>query len=336
MRKRVLGKTGFRVSVIGFGGISIQSLGREEAVEVLKEALRLGINFFDTARCYTDSEDKMSCLSAYGGELYLATKTLARDAEGFRRDLEQSLSALGRERIDLYQLHNISREEELRKVLARGGALEGARRARDKGLIGEIGITSHNLDVSRRAVESGEFATLQIPVNIVERHYLDQGLMRLAADSGVGVIAMKPLGGGPLLPASHSLRFALEAGASTVIPGMRALEEVRENAAVGERPEPLEPRELAGLKRLAEELGDGFCRRCQYCLPCPEGIYIPQVFICVGTWRWRREPQRARGLYRRTVPVPASACVDCGECEEKCPYELPIREMLREAAELLE
>ena len=336
MRKKILGKTGFEVSVIGFGGISIQSLGREEAVEVLEEAFRLGMNFFDTARCYTDSEEKMSCLSAYRGELYMATKTLARDAAGVRLDLEKSLAALDREGIDLYQLHNVSREEELEKVLAKGGSLEEARRAQDEGLVKEIGITSHNLDVSIKALDTGEFATLQVPLNIVERHYMDRGLVQRAAESDIGVIAMKPLGGGPLLPASYSLRFALESGSSVVIPGMRTLEEVRENAGVGEEPEPLRPGELAELERLAERLGSGFCRRCQYCLPCPEGIYIPQVFICVGTWRWGGQPERAKELYGRTVPVPASACIECGECEERCPYQLPIQEMLEEAAELLE
>jgi len=336
MRKRILGKTGFEVSVIGFGGIYIQSSGYEEAVEVLEAAFRKGINFFDTARCYTDSEDKMSCLSVYGKELYMATKTLARDAAGLRQDLEESLAALGRERIDLYQLHNVSREEELKKVLAKGGALQEARRAQEEGLVGEVGISSHNLDVSREAVETGEFSTLQIPVNIVERHYLDQGLIQRAAELDIGVIAMKPLGGGPLLPASYSLRFALQAGSSLVIPGMRTLKEVRENAKVGEEPEPLQSGELAELEKLAEKLGSDFCRRCQYCMPCPEGIYIPQVFICVGTWRWGGEPERAKELYGRTVPVPASACVDCGECEEKCPYGLPIPEMLKEAADLLE
>lgn len=336
MEKRILGRTGWEVSVVGFGGISLQYLSIEDAQAVLEEALARGINFFDTARSYTDSERKMSCLSRHGKKVIMATKTLARGEADLREDLERSLSELDRDRVDLYQLHNVSRVEELEKILSRRGALRGARKAQEEGLVGEIGITSHNMEVALAALDTGEFSALQIPVNVVERHYLEGGLVERCRKEGVGLIAMKPLGGGPLLPAAYSLRFALQAGTSTVIPGMRSLREVRENAAVGDDPEPLRPEELEVLLERARAVGGRFCRRCQYCLPCPEGIYIPQVFICVGTWRWRKEPQRAKELYRRTVPVPASFCRRCGECEERCPYGLPIMDMLEEASRLLE
>jgi predicted aldo/keto reductase-like oxidoreductase len=333
---RILGRTGLQVSVLGFGGISIQSISPKEAEQLLLQAVKLGINFFDTARAYTDSERKMKCLAGLGSRVILATKSLARDADGLRRDLEASLEELGREKVDLYQLHNVSKKEELERVLARGGALEGARKAQEEGLVGFVGISSHNADTALEALRTGEFDTLQVPVNVVESHYEEKGVLREAGRRRVGVIAMKPMGGGAIHPAPAALRYALSREVATVIPGMRTLRELEENvAALEERLFP-DDREMEALRRLADSLGDRFCRRCQYCLPCPEGIYIPQVFICLATWRWRGEPERAVELYRRSVPVPASACSGCGSCEEKCPYNLPVRDMLSEAVALLE
>ncbi len=335
MEFRKLGRTGLEVSVLGFGGISIQSISPQEAENLILRAVELGVNFFDTARSYTDSERKMRCLSGKSG-LILASKTLARDADGLRRDLETSLSELGRERIDVYQLHNVSRREELEKVLSRNGALEGARKAQEEGLVGFVGVSSHNAQVAADALRTGEFDTLQIPVNAVESHYEESGVLEMASRLGVGVIAMKPLGGGVILPAPLSLRYALSRQVATVIPGMRSLRELEENAETARGWRPLDQGGKEELGRLVESLGGRFCRRCQYCLPCPEGIYIPQALICLGTWKWRGEPERAVLLYRRTVPVPASACSECGACEERCPYGLPVREMLKEAAFLLE
>lgn len=333
---RVLGRTGLRVSALGFGGISIQSIPPDEAEALLFRALEHGVNFFDTARAYTDSERKMRCLAGLKGRAVVATKSLARDAEGLRGELEISLKELGRERIDLYQLHNVSRMEELEKVMGKGGALEGARKAQEEGLVGFVGISSHNAEVALEALRTGEFDTLQVPVNVVESHYVEKGVLAEAERRGVGIIAMKPLGGGAILPAPPALRFALSRGAATVIPGMRTLEELEENVRAVEERVTLSEREEEELEALLDLLGDRFCRRCQYCLPCPQGIYIPQVFICVATWKWRKEPERAVELYRRSVAVPASACSECGECEERCPYGLPVREMLKEAVRLLE
>jgi len=336
IQRRRLGKSGLEPTVLGFGGISIQSVPTGEAVQVIRAALDAGINFFDSARVYTDSEAKMG--AAFRGrreECLIATKSLARSAAGIRRDLEASLAELETDHVELFQLHNISTAEELAEVLAAVGALEGVLRARDEGLCGHVGITSHNVNVAAAAVRTGCFETLQIPYNIIEDAADTSGLFRIAEGMDVGVIIMKPLAGGALDLARPALRFALHPLVTTVIPGMASRDQVAENVAALAHPGPPSAVELQALRESVANLGERFCRRCQYCLPCPQGINIPQVFICATTATWRGEPERARSMYERLM-TPASDCTECGECEERCPYLIPIREMLAEAVKLLE
>ncbi|MHB8779907.1 MAG: aldo/keto reductase [Candidatus Geothermincolia bacterium] len=332
-KKRRLGRTGLAVTELGFGGISIQSLGAEEAVELISAAADAGINFFDTARVYTDSERKLG-MGLAGRDCIVATKSLAVTADALRRELEKSLAELGMDSVGLFQLHNVSRMETLEQVLAPGGALEGARRARDAGLVSHIGVTSHNLDVAAAAIRTGAFATLQIPYNVVEDGADKQGLFALARERDVGVIVMKPLAGGEL-QGPAALRFALHADVATVIPGMQSMAHLREDILALDGAEPLSGGEMRELLVLAGRLGSRFCRRCQYCLPCPEGIDIPQVFICATTAIARGETERAARMYS-LLAKPASGCRACAECEPRCPYGLPIREMLAEAAAALE
>ncbi len=334
LAKRRLGRTGLAVTELGFGGISIQSLGADEAVELIRAAADAGINFFDTARVYTDSERKLG-MGLAGRDRIVATKSLARDADTLRRELEESLAELGMDSVGLFQLHNVSRMETLERVLAPGGALDGARRAHDEGLTSHIGVTSHNLDVAAAAIRTGAFATLQIPYNVVEDGADRQGLFALAQELDVGVIVMKPLAGGALENPAAALRFALQADIATVIPGMQSLAHLREDIRALDGAAPPSRDEMRELLALAGRLGRRFCRRCQYCLPCPEGIDIPQVFICATTAFARGETERARRMYS-LLEKPASGCRECAECEPRCPYDLPIREMLAEAAAMLE
>ncbi len=336
LRKRRLGKTGLEPTVLGFGGISIQSVDFDAAVTAVRAGLDAGINFYDNARVYTDSEAKMgAAFRGRRGECIIATKSLARSAHAIRHELETSLTELDTGYVELFQLHNVSRVEELQEVLAPGGALEGANRARDEGLCRHVGITSHNVHVAAAAMRTGSFETLQIPYNIIEDAAATAGLFDICEDLDVGVIIMKPLAGGAIDVVRPALRFALHPLVSTVIPGMVSAAQVAQNVAALSDASPLSEEELQPLRESVANLGERFCRRCQYCLPCAEGINIPQVFICMTTANWRGEPDRARAMYAR-LRTPASACTECGECEDRCPYVIPIREMLREAAELFE
>ncbi|HMM20583.1 MAG TPA: aldo/keto reductase [Selenomonadales bacterium] len=332
MEKRMLGRTGLAVTAISFGGLPMQRCTVDEAGPVLHAALDAGINFVDTARAYTDSETKIGThIAPRRREYYLATKSMARDKAGMAKDIDISLAAMRTDYIDLYQIHNIKAGKDLDAVLAPGGALEALQEAQKAGKIGFIGVTGHNLELLLEAVRTDQFSTVQVPFNCVETKARDE-LFPLARKMNIGTIVMKPLGGGQLSTVDLALRFILEHDVSTIIPGMDEVRHVEENLAALKQYRPLSPDERDELRREAEAVGANFCRRCGYCLPCTKGIDIPTMFIFhLQYTRYNMKaaiPQRYAGL-----PVKASDCSGCGVCEQRCPYDLPIRERLKKVAE---
>lgn len=330
MKYKKLGKTGYEISVMGIGGIPIQRVGQDVAEEVIAVALELGVNFLDTARGYTDSEEKFGqALQGVRDRFILATKTPTRDAEGARRDLETSLRMLKTDSVELYQLHNVSTKAELEQVLAPGGALEAVLQAQQEGLVKHIGVTGHNDQVLLEAVETGLFATVQAPVNAVERQFIP--VLEAAKVRDMGTIAMKPLAGGSFMHPELALRQLLaEPLLDVIIPGVDSADQMRQNAGLAANWRPLDDAERPLLEQEVADLGKGFCRRCEYCLPCPQGIKIPQVFILEGYATRYNLAEWAVGRYA-TMDRDASVCADCGICESRCPYSLPIREMLQRA-----
>lgn len=331
MEKRRLGRTGFMVTPISFGALPMQRCTMEEAGEVLLAALDAGINFIDTARAYTDSEAKIGrYIAGRRSEYYLATKSMGRTKAAMAADIELSLATLKTDCIDIYQMHNVKTEEEWAAVMAPDGALAALKEAREAGKIRHIGITGHNVDMLIRAVKTGEFSTVQVPFNCVEQRAMND-LFPLAKSLDVGIIVMKPLGGGLIDQPDLALRFVLQQEGVVAIPGMDRVEHVAENLAAANKFKPLTAEETAKLAVLAAELGSNFCRRCGYCLPCAVGIDIPQMFIFhLQYTRYGLKtaiPQRYQG-----AKVKASACIECGECESRCPYNLPIRERIKQVA----
>lgn len=331
MQYRDLGKTGLKISAVGFGGIPIQRVPAGGVDAIINRALDLGINFFDTARGYTDSESKLGAvLKMRRQETIIATKSMARTGEEMAADVKKSLDTLGVDYIDLYQLHNVKDKAALEQVLSPGGALAALKAAKKDGVIKHIGITGHIKSFLLEALKTGEMETVQFPFNAVELNGV-QELLDLAKQMGIGVIVMKPLAGGAIRNTGLALRFILEHPVSTVIPGMDSLEQVDENVRAGKEPLLLSADERKILAEEAGKLGDAFCRRCEYCQPCQQGIDIPTVFLLDGYFSrynlkgWARE--RYQGLQAR-----ADSCLECGECEERCPYNLPIRRMLTDAA----
>lgn len=330
MEKRRLGKTELQVSLIGMGGIPIQRVDKEEAGAVVRAALEAGINFFDTARGYTDSEEKFG--TVFGGEragAVIATKSMARTRAAMAADIATSLANLKVDSIDLYQLHNVRTRDDLKQVLAPDGALAALREAQAAGKVKHVGITGHVVDVLVEAVKTSEFETVQFPFNAVEKEGAER-LLPLVEKLDLGVIVMKPLAGGALRPAELALRFLLDYPVSTIIPGADSVAQVRENAALGVSPRPLTPAERDELSRQIAGLGNRFCRRCEYCLPCSQGINIPFIFVLDGYWTRYGLKEWAKERYD-ALDVKADACVECGLCESRCPYSLPIRELLKEA-----
>lgn len=324
-----LGKTGLQVSRVGFGGIPIQRLSEEDAVRVVRRALDLGVTWIDTANGYTTSEERIGkAIAGRRDQLVIATKTGARDKEGATDHLELSLKRLQTDYIDLWQFHGVSSFEHLDRVLGPGGAMEAALAAKEAGKVRHIGITSHSMEVALKAVPTGHFETLQFPFNYIT-HEPAQELVPLCREHDLGFIAMKPFGGGLLDKANISIKYLLQFEGVVPDPGIETEAEIEEIVAIVNGPWEMTAADKAELEQVRAELGTRFCRRCQYCLPCPQDVQIPSVLNTRSFWkRFPRERFLSGGI--KGMVDSARNCVECGECETKCPYQLPIIEMLKE------
>lgn len=325
-----LGKTGLKISRLGFGGIPIQRVDAATTKKLIVAMAEKGINYIDTARGYTVSEAFLGeALEGYRDKFILATKSMARDKAGMAADIETSLKNLRTNYIDIYQVHNPN-VEQLEQVMAPGGALEALLEAKKAGKIGHIGLTGHTMELFEKAVTLPWVETFMFPYNIVERQ--GEELMHRCAENHIGFIVMKPLAGGAIEDANLALRFiCANPDVSVVIPGMYDLKEIDMNLKAVENTSPLTEAEVKKMEEIREQLGSNFCRRCNYCQPCTVGIHISGVFLFQGYLDRYGLSDWARGRYD-TLPVKASDCIECGACEPRCPYNLPIREMLKEAA----
>ena len=323
----MLGKTGLRISRMGFGGIPIQKTDAQVTRALMEELVAHGVNYIDTARGYTVSEAYLGeALCGLRDRFVLATKSMARTKEAMARDIETSLANLRTDHIDLYQVHNPSLKE-LEQVCAPGGALEALLEAKAAGRIGHIGVTAHMAAVFERALTLPWVETVMFPYNIVETQ--GEALMKRAHEQGVGFICMKPLAGGALEDAALAMRFiAQNPDVSVVIPGMCDVREVRQNIDAFENTAPLTQEELAQIETIRKELGTQFCRRCNYCQPCTAGISMSGIFVLEGYLNRYGLGDWAKQRYA-AMAKKAGDCVGCGVCETRCPYQLPIREMLK-------
>lgn len=331
MEYRKLGKTGLTISRMGFGGIPIQRIDAEGTRKLLHEMADKGINYIDTARGYTVSEEYLGyAMEGIRDKFVVATKSMARTKEAMAADIETSLRNLRTDHIELYQVHNPSMEQ-LDQVTGKDGALEALMEAREAGKIGHIGLTCHSVQVFERALELEWVETIMFPYNIVENQGED--LIRKCTEKNVGFIAMKPLAGGAIEDASLALRYiCANKNVTVVIPGMAEEGELDENIQACEDEKSLTEEELKKIEDVKKQLGTDFCRRCNYCAPCTVGINIPSVFLFAGYLQRYNLADWAKDRYS-TLAVKASACVGCGECEKRCPYHLPIREKLKKCAD---
>lgn len=324
-----LGKTDLKVSVVGFGGIPIQKISMDEAKVLIHGAQESGINFIDTARGYTVSEEYIgNALRDRRDKWIIATKSMARSCKAMAADIQVSLKNLQTDYIDLYQIHNIKEINSYNQVLSEDGALYALQDAKKKGLIGHIGITAHSLDMLKLAVESGYFETIMYPYNIIENQ-ADEVFKR-AKELDLGVIAMKPMAGGALTDGTIAMKYILNnSDITTAIPGMASLREVHQNVKASEGDITLTDEELLLCKKIRKEMGQTFCRRCGYCAPCPQGIDIPFCFIVRAYYEKYDLKDWAIDRYK-SMNAHAEKCVECGICESRCPYNLPIRSMLKD------
>jgi len=329
------GPDGPEVPRLGFGAIPIQAIPEAAAVDVVAYAFERGIRFFDTARAYTTSEERLArALRGVREQVFIVTKSAARNREELARDLECSLTNLGTDYLDLFLFHGINREDELCRVLE--GPLDLLRERQREGQVRLIGLSSHASEVATRAVRSGEFAAVEFPFNYLELQCLED-LLPTARERGIPFIAMKPLAGGVLSSPEAAIKWLACRPVEVIIPGLRSREEVDRAVAAflaaqqaGEQALTSEEREA--IERDRAELDRRFCRRCGYCLPCPQDIPINFVLaveqFCHRSG-WARLDRRHLELVRKGL-----ACDGCGTCETRCPFGLPLPEMVRPTAEV--
>ncbi|CEO28307.1 aldo/keto reductase [Paraclostridium sordellii] len=330
---RVLGKTNLKINRIGFGGIPIQRVTQQDTNKIIDELINQGINFIDSARGYTVSEEYIgNAIEGKRDKFILASKSMSRTYEDMIKDVDITLKNFRIDYIDLYQLHNV-KSDEYENIFNDNMAYKALLDCKSQGKIKNIGITSHSIDTIKKAVRDEKFDTIQFPYNIVE----DQAdeIFREAHERNIGIIVMKPLAGGAINNAKLAIKYILSKDYIDIaIPGMDSVDQVLENISVLENLDIDKEDELK-IEDIRSQLGNRFCRRCEYCMPCPVGINIPMNFLLEGYYSRYNLKEWSKERYN-SLDIKASDCVECGKCESKCPYDLPIREMLKEVTEKLD
>ena len=323
MQYTTLGRTNLRVSRTSFGALPIQRVSMEEAAHLLRKAYDGEINFFDTARGYTDSEEKIGrALSDIREKIVIATKTFPRDAAGLREQLDASLRNLRTDYVDILQYHNPERfftpDDEVHQAM-----LE----ARAAGKVRFIGISSHRLDVARQAVAAGHYDTVQFPLSSLSSPE-DLQLVVDCRENNVGLIGMKALSGGLITNARTSFAFLRQYENVVPIWGVERMDQMEEFLALEAAPPALDAALLSAIEKDRAELAGNFCRACGYCLPCPADIPIPfaaRMGLILRrmpaaqflTPEWQEKMRRIRN------------CEQCRQCAERCPYHLDTPALLR-------
>ena len=319
-----LGKTELLVTKNGFGALPVQRVDKDGAVKILRRAYDGGINYFDTARMYTDSEEKMGlALSDVRENIIISTKTTAKNVESFWRDLNTSLSLLKTDYIDIYQFHN---PDFCPKPGDGTGLYEAMLEAKDKGVIRHIGITNHRLSVAEEAVRSGLYETLQFPFSYLAGEK-EESLVRLCEEMDVGFICMKALAGGLITRSDVAYAFLAQYPVAPIW-GIQRESELDEFLSYNENPPKMDEKMREFVLREREELIGEFCRGCGYCAPCPAGI---EIHTCARmSLLIRRSPvagclsESSRAKMKRI-----ENCLNCGKCKQRCPYGLDIPTLLR-------
>ena len=326
MEMITLGSTGIVANKNGFGALPIQRVSLEEATAILRKAYDSGINFFDTARFYTDSEEKIGyALSDVRDKIFLASKTMAPNGEKFREELNISLSLLKTDYLDVYQFHN---PKFCPKPGDGTGLYEAMSEAKDKGMVRHIGITNHRLAVAMEAAESGLFETIQFPFSYLATKE-EEELVKVCAERNIGFIAMKGLSGG--LITNSAAAYAFLAQYDNVLPiwGVQREKELDEFISYIDAPPVLDEALSAIIEKDRKSLKGEFCRSCGYCLPCPAGIDIPNAARM--SLMIRRAPisvylnEEWQGKMRKVED-----CIQCNHCKEHCPYGLDTPQLLKE------
>lgn len=328
MEKVRLGRTNLVVTRLGWGGIPIQRVSESESVPVIQAVINMGVNLLDTARAYTDSEHKIGlALKGVDKPVIISSKSQKRNVAIYE-DIHESLRQLQVKKIHIYHLHNLQAGADYETVMSPGGAYEGLLRARDEGLIDHIGITSHSLGMLERAIEDGRFDVIMACYSFLEPAAADK-VFPLAKAKDIGILAMKPLSGGVIDRAGPALRYVLSTEGIVPIPGSETIELANENWKIFMERQGPSNQDSAWIESMRTEYDRQFCRRCDYCQPCNEKINI-QFMLGVKSIFKRLGSRVDEVEWMREMIKKARNCTECGDCASRCPYQLPIPELLKE------
>ncbi len=317
MDKMRLGRTGIQTSKSGFGALPIQRISFEDAAYLLKKAYDNGINYFDTARGYTDSEEKIAyALGDVRRDIFIATKTMATNKAGLFEHLETSLKMLNTDVIDVYQLHNpgvLDYEDT-------DGLYQGLLEARQKGYIRYLGLTNHRIDVALQAARDKKFDTIQFPLNTLSSPK-DLELIEVCRQNDIGLIAMKGMSGGLITNAASAFAFLRQFGNVLPIWGVQRESELDEFLSYEETPPALDDALQAVIDHDRKELGGAFCRGCGYCKPCPANIPIDTA-ARISLLLTRAPYERFLSDEFKAEMERINDCIHCDHCKNNCPYGL--------------
>lgn len=327
MTKVRLGKTGIETIKNGFGALPIQRISFEEADKLIMQAYESGITFFDTARFYTDSEEKLGqslCARGLRDKVYIASKTMCNTVEDFWSHLETTLKNLQTDYLDLYQFHNPAF---CPKPGDGTGLYEAMLEAKEQGKVRHIGITNHRVAVAREAIESGLYETLQFPFCYLATEE-EAELVRLCEEADMGFISMKAMSGGLITRAE--VAYAFQDQFENVLPiwGVQKQEELQQFIDCHNNPPELDDEMKAYIKSEREQLSGDFCRACGYCMPCPVGIKIndcARMSLMI-----RRAPLNVYMDEAHQADMELiDQCLECGQCKSRCPYGLDTPNLLK-------
>jgi len=318
------------VNRMGFGGIPIQRVDEKQAVETVLHAVEKGVDFIDTSRAYTTSERRIGiALKQTNKRVIIASKSPQKTSDGVMADWEKSINDLQLDRIDLYQAHFVRDKEDYLRVTGPGGALEGLRKLKEQGKIGHFGMTSHNLDLLELVINDGLFETIMVCYSFIEP-LAEEKIFPKAIEKNIGIIAMKSFSGGFIDNANLAIKYALSQPGIVIIPGVDNTSDFDKNWAIFEKGEwsitNEEKRQIEDIRKSVDKV---FCRRCDYCQPCTENIPIQQVLGIRSVVKRMGIQALNTGWIKMGIEI-AEKCTECGECMTRCPYGLPIPDLIKE------
>jgi uncharacterized protein len=335
MEYKILGKTGLNVSSLAFGALQFARIERKEAINLVHSAYENGINLIDTAHNYPESEEILGeAIKTFRNKIYIITKTISRNKKDFLNHLNTSLTRLKTDYIDVFLFHFVSKNEEF-EILKDTGIIEALVREKQKGKVRFIGFSCHNPQVIDRFYELDDFSALMMPLNFLSTEYVQEPIYEKFEKNNIGLLAMKPFGGGRLLDIEICFKFLRNYPKFITVAGMQNLKELKENITFAGNKDLLNDADKEKIKIIEKELGNKFCRQCGYCMPCPNDIKITDInFIKVYFKQMPRYKFDKMGL-EDSVRV-AKKCTECGECSNKCPFNLDVPSIIKENIEFYE